>query len=89
VLGATPFKAATDDGRDPQRSLMRGLVLPNTHRKPPGSHKEAIDFGIALPVIADLGGPVLRIGSQPPAMYGTTVPEASVHEHGHSRPAKH
>jgi hypothetical protein len=66
--------------------LLGVLVLPAANDDPACFEQPPIGIGIAPSVIRPLGGPPGGVRVGVPRMAGTSVPEAPVHEDGHSLP---
>jgi len=71
------------------RQVLTHLVLPKTKDPPPGCFNLRGDRSVAENVTPYLGDPVgpVRLGDVP--VLWATVPEATVHEHGHPYAGKH
>lgn len=60
------------------------LMLPNTDNYPPGIHQSSVRIKVSSTVGFDLLFPEFGILCGGPIVLGTSVPEASIHEHGHT-----
>lgn len=82
LLGLTR-RLAPDETLDSVRSMRRALMLPNTKNGPPGGGQIGVVPAIPSDVAVKLRPPVVGVRLRRRAVFGATMPVATVNEDGY------